>query len=151
SYVWGSERSLQPISVNNREYSVGVNLSTALSHLRDPFIERFIWVDAICINQDDVAEKTRQVRSMAKIYAKASRVIVWLGEAAANSDQALEYIRMASNGDQVAAPSESNKQAIHALLIRPWFQRVWVRDSRLQCQNSSTTGRSTSTLGPTWR
>ncbi|KAK3949482.1 hypothetical protein QBC32DRAFT_266659 [Pseudoneurospora amorphoporcata] len=54
---------------------------------------------------------------MAKIYAKASRVIVWLGEEAAGSDQALEEIRIAA---------EDNKAGILALLQRPWFRRIWV-------------------------
>jgi thiamine pyrophosphate-dependent acetolactate synthase large subunit-like protein len=111
-------------------------------------VERILWVDAICINQHDNDEKGQQVQSMAKIYAKASRVIVWLGEAADNSDQALEAIRMAAeeqhtssviykpNQEAILALSDqhptnfpsngTNQQAILGLLERPWFQRIWV-------------------------
>ena len=60
------------------------------------------WSDAVCIDQDNQTERAQQVQSMAKIYCKANRVIVWLGEAAADSDQALKEIR-------VAADEESNK------------------------------------------
>ena len=97
SYAWGSGDSPRSILINNREYAVGANLHAALLHLRDRSMDRIVWVDAICIDQTNTAEKSQQVQSMAKIYAKASRVIVWLGEAAATSDQALEDIRMSSN------------------------------------------------------
>ena len=104
SYVWGSENNQRDIYVQptdsagiNRRLLVTANLYAALLHLRHNLLERALWIDAICINQKDNDEKGRQVQSMAKIYAGASCVIVWLGEAAANSDQALEYIRRAAS------------------------------------------------------
>ena len=145
SYVWGSENNKQSIYVGDHELPVGVNLYKALSHLRDCFVDRYLWIDAICINQNDKDEKGQQVQSMAKIFAKASRVIVWLGEAADNSNQALEVIRMAAEEQHTnstiyktnrQAPSnqhptnsainETNQQAVLRLLERPWFQRIWV-------------------------
>ncbi|KAK3342341.1 heterokaryon incompatibility protein-domain-containing protein, partial [Neurospora tetraspora] len=136
SYVWGSEDKPCSISINGCDLPVGENLYAALLHLRDHSIERTIWIDAICINQEDEEEKGHQVQSMAKIYAKASRVIVWLGEEAAGSDQALEEIRIAAKRDQ--APEEiriaaelstrrlDNKAGILTLLQRSWFRRIWV-------------------------
>ncbi|KAH7631539.1 hypothetical protein B0T09DRAFT_250407, partial [Sordaria sp. MPI-SDFR-AT-0083] len=59
---------------------------------------------------------------MAKIHAKASRVIVWLGEEAAGSDQALEEIRVAA---ELSIRRLDNKAGILTLLLRPWFQRIW--------------------------
>jgi hypothetical protein len=149
SYVWGPVENQQSIYVDGDKLSVGANLHAALSHLRDCFLERILWIDAICINQkDEKGEKEQQVQSMAKIYAKASRVIVWLGEAAADSDLALKEILRAANqlhinsvmdetnqqvasalSDQHPADSstnESNRHALLALLERPWFQRIWV-------------------------
>ncbi|KAK1775993.1 heterokaryon incompatibility protein-domain-containing protein, partial [Copromyces sp. CBS 386.78] len=136
SYVWGSEDKPCSISTNGCDLPVGENLHAALLYLRDQSIERTIWIDAICINQDDEEEKGHQVQSMVKIYAKANRVIVWLGEEAAGSDQALEEIRIAAKRDQ--APEEiritaelstrplDNKAGILTLLQRSWFQRIWV-------------------------
>ena len=135
--MWGSEAKPCSISINGCDLPVGENLYAALVHLRDHSIERTIWIDAICINQDDEEEKGQQVQSMAKIYAKASGVIVWLGEEAAGNDQALEEIRIAAKRDQ--APEEirigtelstrrlDNKARILILLQRSWFQRIWVR------------------------
>jgi len=130
SYVWGPKDNDQPIYLDgSHELRVTANLHNALLHLRDCFVERILWVDAICINQkDEEGEKERQVQSMAKIYSKASRVIVWLGEAASNSHKALEVIRAAAEEEQSTnlPMDETNRQAILTLLEREWFQRIWV-------------------------
>lgn len=56
------------------------NLDTALRRIRLPDRIRALWVDAICINQQDVAERGGQVQLMGSIYSKARQVIVWLGK-----------------------------------------------------------------------
>ena len=56
------------------------NLYAALRRLRYRCLDRFLWVDSICINQEDIEERGRQVRLMAEIYAYANRVVVWLEE-----------------------------------------------------------------------
>ncbi|RSL79400.1 hypothetical protein CEP51_007388 [Fusarium floridanum] len=123
SYVWGSETKPRSLSIDSYDLPVGENLYAALSHLRDCSLERIIWADAVCINQRDTKEKGTQVQSMAKIYAKASGVIVWLGEATPDSCQALEEIRRAAEQRTKLSVNES---AIQRLLERPWFQRIWV-------------------------
>ncbi|KAK3947845.1 hypothetical protein QBC32DRAFT_401322 [Pseudoneurospora amorphoporcata] len=99
SYVWGSEDKPCSISINGCDLAVGKNLYVAMLYFRDHFIERTIWIDAICIKQGDNEEKGHQVQSMAKIYAKASR---------------LSIRRLDDN------------IGILILLQRPWFQRIWV-------------------------
>ncbi|KAI0186562.1 heterokaryon incompatibility protein-domain-containing protein [Xylaria flabelliformis] len=154
SYVWGSEHDRRPICIqsddigdnyptaqmkrgfdirsclstgNNSRLLVTANLHTALSHLRGRLVERILWIDAICINQENKDEKGQQVQLMAKIYARAYRVIVWLGEAPDNNNQALEVIRVAAEEQSTSATiNEVNEQAITTLLKRPWFQRIWV-------------------------
>ncbi|RYP16795.1 hypothetical protein DL765_004908 [Monosporascus sp. GIB2] len=75
----------------------------------------------------DPNEKGQQVQSMANIYAKASRVIVWLGETAAGSDQAIEDIRTAAiEPSSKSSINVMSQQAILTLLQRQWFQRIWV-------------------------
>ncbi len=46
-----------------------------------PWRTRHIWIDAICINQDDINDKNQQVRMMRDIYGRASRTLIWLGDA----------------------------------------------------------------------
>jgi len=128
SYVWGSPETPESISIDKHNLPVTANLHAALSRLRDCSFERIIWADFVCINQEDKKdEKERQIQSMAKIYGKANRVIVYLGEGTRASNQALENIRVAVE-DESTNPSisEKSRKAILKLLERPWFQRIWV-------------------------
>lgn len=126
SYVWGDCKRLLPISIANHRFNVTENLHAVLLRLRNRSFERIIWIDAICINQEDDKEKEHQILSMPKIYGQSNRVIVWLGEAADESDNALEALRKAGRGDY-SQNDLLNQRSILRLLRRPWFQRVWVR------------------------
>jgi len=128
SYVWGSPKETLPIFIGKQSLNVTTNLHAALVRLRDHFFERVLWIDSVCINQEDEREKEHQIQSMARIYSQATRVLVWLGEEANNSTQALEDIRSAAeNASTPLAESGTNQEAILKLLERPWFRRVWVR------------------------
>jgi hypothetical protein len=131
SYVWGDPKNTQPIYIGEHDLPVTTNLYAALSHLRNFSLERIIWVDAICINQKNDEEKVQQIQLMAKIYSQANRVLVWLGEAADNSDQALEEIRAAGRKATNSLNNEMIQSAVLALLQRNWFQRIWVRGQTL--------------------
>ncbi|KAM0168684.1 hypothetical protein ACHAPF_010749 [Botrytis cinerea] len=130
SYVWGSPDKPNFVFINEYSLPVTANLHTALLHLRDRNFERIIWVDSICINQEDNTEKSHQIQLMAKIFGLANRIIVYLGEAADDSDQALESIRVAaedeSTEDESDGINETSQRRILKLLKRPWFQRIWV-------------------------
>jgi hypothetical protein len=76
SYAWGGLDKSRSISINKENLTVTENLHAALLRLRDRSLERILWVDAICINQDDPKEQGQQVQLMAKIYSKASCVLV---------------------------------------------------------------------------
>ncbi|KOC10748.1 hypothetical protein AFLA70_197g002161 [Aspergillus flavus AF70] len=125
SYVWGDLNNSRLISLGNYDFPVTKNLHTALLYLRDQYIERIIWVDALCINQEDLNEKGEQVRRMAEIYSKASRVIVWLGHMENHSNEALETIRIAAQRPH-GVDDKLTREAVFCLLRRPWFERIWV-------------------------
>jgi hypothetical protein len=131
SYVWGSGGNPRSIIIDNQKLAVTENLYKALLRLRDRKITRTIWVDAICINQEDEIEKGLQIQFMAAIFAKASRVIVWLGEAQDDSDRALDSIRTACEMSVLPSDAEPLEQAVPHLLKRPWFSRIWVRRKTL--------------------
>ncbi|KAH8123819.1 HET-domain-containing protein [Trichoderma asperelloides] len=86
SYVWGSDVGKLPITCNGEQFLVTQNLDSALRHLRDEGKERILWIDAICINQNDDQERGFQVNLMKDIYRMAHAVVIWLGEADADSD-----------------------------------------------------------------
>ncbi len=139
SYVWGVSETTQSVFIDKGYLSATTNLHMALKRLRDWSLDRIIWVDAICINHDNKDERGRQIQSMAEIYAKASRVVVWLEEATVgsgqvhegittDSGQALEELRVAADPQRTKSSyGKTNPQAIHSLLQRSWFQRIWVR------------------------
>ena len=84
SYVWGAPVRTQSIYLDGTSGSSPLPLTTsihgALRRLRFPERSRRLWADQVCINQDDVAERSRQVRLMNRIYRGAAQVLVWLGE-----------------------------------------------------------------------
>src|SRR6185295_17431322 len=59
---------------------IAANLHDALQRLRDSHHQRVLWIDAICINQDNTAEKNTQIGNMPVIFANSIHVIVWLGD-----------------------------------------------------------------------
>jgi hypothetical protein len=139
SYVWGDQDKTLPIHVDEAEFPVTVNLHAALKHLQDRFLERIIWVDAVCINQKNSKGREQQVQLMAKIYSKAHRVIAWLGEETEDTKGALEDIRLAADEESTErSKKEMNQEAIRSLLERPWFERIWVREQTLDYSYQTT-------------
>ena len=81
SYVWGDTPGPSTIVLRDQHMHVTSNLESALRHLRFEDHHRILWIDALCINQDDLRERNHQVRQMRSIYQFATRVVVWLGPA----------------------------------------------------------------------
>jgi hypothetical protein len=95
SYTWGDAADKVPIYVNNAEFPVTRNLRVALEHLRNDDENITLWIDALCINQDNAMEKSEQVQQMKHIYKNAINTIVWLGPAENDSDRViLEFNRV---------------------------------------------------------
>jgi hypothetical protein len=135
SYVWGGDLT-DPVYCDNREILVTPNLISALSILREtmvayPSFHRTLWVDSICINQNDIVERGHQVRLMKDIYSHAIRVIVWLG-----GSQEIEADLMRINHGHLSQHSidlrlehtyfEVWTRLVARLFNQPWFHRVWV-------------------------
>lgn len=121
SYTWGSEVDRAAISVNGRRLMVTRNLLEALSHLSRSFFYTYLWVDAICIDQSNLAEKSIQVANMNRIYQHATEVIAFLG---APSDQMavrrsrLAYERLkkfATERRRIVAACEDDLTLAHSL------------------------------------
>jgi hypothetical protein len=84
SYVWGGTPEKPPeraqVIVDGVKTTATVSLERALRRLRPADEERSLWADALCINQNDVAERGKQVGLMADVYSTCSRCMIWLGE-----------------------------------------------------------------------
>ncbi|KUJ06501.1 HET-domain-containing protein [Mollisia scopiformis] len=137
SYVWGDDGSRRQIFIENIPSLVTVNLEVALRHLRRHQQPRILWIDAICINQNDIDERNVQVRHMGDVYKYASRVIAWLGEESDDSNLAFDALEHfprdlemhwdpsmnASLQAEVFEPKYLD--AFQNLFRRPWWHRVW--------------------------
>jgi hypothetical protein len=143
SYCWGDASNRLTIELNDASFltppnsylSTTSNLYLALQQLRQTYHVRPLWIDAICINQDDSAERSSQVRLMRDIYERAEKTIVWLGEAADNSELAIDLIKAWADASEdfdaflrhcSFAFEEKNWEAVKKLFERPWWTRVWV-------------------------
>ncbi|KAI1754976.1 heterokaryon incompatibility protein-domain-containing protein [Xylaria castorea] len=87
SYVWGNTNETEQIILDGSPFKITSNLYEALQQFRKRpgspatigFPDDYFWVDAICLNQDDIEEKACQVPRMMEIYHAALGVIIWLG------------------------------------------------------------------------
>lgn len=146
SYVWGTSPARHPVRVlSDRDtplsvMHVGDNLAGLLLRLRETESGKLLWIDAICINQTDNAEKSDQIPLMSDIYLLASRVIVWLGPESGDDTSIMEYAQrygpeMQLKMTSITAPdpairavrSQDLLLAARILLSRNWFERLWVR------------------------
>lgn len=138
SYVWGDPFPTADIILNGSRMAVTKNLESALRHLRDSSTPEFqglpVWVDAICINQDDLKERNEQVRIMRDIYRKAHRVISYLGDGDVDTDRALEKFRRdefwleLQRASDLGSSPDHRTEVIRASIImaRDLAERVWI-------------------------
>jgi hypothetical protein len=141
SYVWGQGEDRMEINVNGNPSLVQPNLHAALRRLscrpnnNNQKSTRRLWIDAICINQTENTEKSLQVMQMGKIYAGASRVLIWLGEADASSHLAFDTLwEFAKDNDEdahkncrkLASTALERRAALQEFLHRPYFKRAWI-------------------------
>jgi hypothetical protein len=137
SYTWGNDPPHASIVVvegdNLYRLRISGTLMNALIHLRPLSAPnpRLVWIDALCINQQNISERNNHLSRMGQIFAQASRVLVWLGEEADNSDRGLQLLSSVANIDlaeKVLSDVERayEWEAVFQLLQRPYFQRQWV-------------------------
>lgn len=149
SYVWGPPQDPKYITIDGSSLAITPALAQALPFLRYVDQSRTLWIDAICVNQEDLTERSLQVQKMAALYTYASRVIVWLGPATKDSQLGLRTMSTLrskisfdiakdistppieagvpwTKEDAIIPFDESAIRAIISLLERQWFERLWI-------------------------
>jgi hypothetical protein len=92
SYQWGARIGSYPIDCGGKVLKVTPNLLAALKSLRRPCTPRLLWIDALCINQQDVDERSQQVALMRDIYQEAAQAVLWVGEEGPQTKEAFATI-----------------------------------------------------------
>lgn len=136
SYRWGDVADPNLIHCNGVSFKVQQSLFRALYQIwsQDPTL--LIWVDAVCIDQNNLSELSNQVKFMGTIYQRARRVIVWLGEADEFTNLAWRVLLEALSHDtnmsddlearlKNVADLEDIWLSLHNLGQREWFYRAW--------------------------
>jgi hypothetical protein len=115
SYVWGSPDRGNWIWINNKQFKVRQNLWSFLHILQqiESLRSIWIWIDALCIDQRNLAERTHQVQNMGLIYSKALKVVCWLG-----MDQRVAHFL---RGWRPGMWDE-----LHRFCAAPYWRRAWV-------------------------
>jgi hypothetical protein len=116
SYAWGESTIKTPIILCGERRLVTTNLAHALRSLRtlssDSGQKRSLWIDALCINQENDAERNEQVGRMGWIYKSAERVLVWLGNYYEREDDLVRFeTRIWGFGCQNPGTWETTKDA----------------------------------------
>jgi hypothetical protein len=93
SYAWGDPKVTGRIKVNGVSIQKTTNLVSALAQLRQIDNIEYLWIDAICIDQQNKAEKSKQVRIMGDIYRNAQEVLIWLGAASDDSCLGIAFLK----------------------------------------------------------
>jgi len=165
SYMWGDQAARFPILVNGRQMSIGHGLYAFLEVAQDRFPNEPLWIDAVCINQDDNKEKSSQVQRMGRIYSNAIEVLVWLGNSQAIAElfswtnRPLTAVDKTVDLLHIERVPKHIREAVHELLQHPYWSRAWITQEivlsqalRLLCDFSETTpegiGRCVTPLRP---
>lgn len=128
SYCWGNKEDTARIKLNGRVLDVQENLVNALSVLQRERPDEKLWIDALCINQEDETEKSREVARMKDIYQDAGEVIAWLGPSKDGSDQLMDQITKFSAFFTSADPgTEVNP---YGLDIMPYYGWLLTEDGQ---------------------
>jgi hypothetical protein len=154
SYAWGETTKTHHVIIEGKRLPISANLDRALRRIRHTEQNLCLWVDAICINQDDADEKEKQISMMLQIYQSARRVVAYLGEQSDHSElmpqffditirafrvfQSLDNVennidhddmnRSMATMEEIGDPTSNNImwRAARAFYGRPWMLRVWV-------------------------
>jgi hypothetical protein len=148
SYTWGAESPMYQIKVYDPDGAIGYfdvrqNLYDFLATMRSSeYTETWFWIDQICINQDDSAERSQQVSQMADLYSQATSTRIWLGMSFEGSDKFMDIISdpsvdwkgladdMGYSPKQLNAPSkviwDAYNETCQRFITLPYWSRVWI-------------------------
>lgn len=138
SYVWGNSPERNQILVNDEVFSVTESAYRIIHDRRSRLHERLVWIDQVCINQEDPLEKSIQICMMKSIFSRASLVTAWLGPSQdAHLVQSLTAdLHFLSEGlgwsgqeirlNILARYDRAQWTAMARFFRNPWFHRTWI-------------------------
>ncbi|KAI0852756.1 heterokaryon incompatibility protein-domain-containing protein [Daldinia vernicosa] len=141
SYTWGNGVFDRVIECDSFSKAITESLHAALCQFRRPDQSVMLWVDQICINQDDPEEKSGQIPLMSRIYTHALNTIGWLGMPTPETDNVIQLLEEIISTlrfiQSVTCPDDFEGldlptadsilwKELWDFLSRPWYKRLWV-------------------------
>lgn len=120
SYVWGNASDRASLELDGLAITVPSSSIAALRRMRLRDRIRTLWIDAICINQDDLEERAQQVTVMGDIYRSSQGNLIHLGESKPHTEKALEDIKAILNEMHSELDSP---QALKDTMFDPWSKQ----------------------------
>ncbi|KAM0418964.1 hypothetical protein ACHAPT_012122 [Fusarium lateritium] len=93
SYCWGNPGSRVKVPCDGEVLNITTSLYEALAEVIKFSPNKALWIDQVCINQEDMEEKSEQVSKMNMVYDKAETVLAWLGPAIASTPAAIDFVK----------------------------------------------------------
>ena len=135
SYMWGPKEPRHSIQVDNQSFLLRPNIYDFLLRLRFADRPRRLWLDAICIDQNNIEERGYQVSLMRDIYQRCRECLAWLGESKDRGDEVIEVFKR-SPVDALGTVDLNNlvgqlyhcrlTEAFKGILSHPYWSRVWM-------------------------
>lgn len=139
SYTWGDVTTTRAVECNDGEGYIFITSTCelALRSLYRDDTQTPIWIDSVCINQNNTSERNQQLLLMSDIYRLASKVQVYLGEEDESSALGMDYFRDPQKFSiqpeeqrvgflSVSSIAIETQQAVNRILSRAWFERIWI-------------------------
>ncbi|TGO84864.1 hypothetical protein BPOR_0457g00090 [Botrytis porri] len=122
SYTWGDFVPLMPITLNGKRMRVRFNCWYALWQMRHHGVTDYLWIDSLCINQDNNEEKNFQVAIMGSIYESA----LWVASCIGTGDTigAIQPTSANDGGEEAKITREKLRGRFDQI---PYFDRVWIK------------------------
>jgi hypothetical protein len=121
----------QPSEIESGTFYITDNLNAALLRLRDPKEDVYLWIDSLCVDQENPEERAAIVLHMQEVHAQAERVYIWLGEsnlAAPETFQFLtEMLDLEKFDDLLSSPIVAAKKwtLVMDFMRNRWFSQRW--------------------------
>lgn len=126
SYVWGNMQDRMQIALNDQEAFVTQNLYIALQHLRLHTQPRRLWIDAICIDQQNTMERNHQVGMMRDVFSAASQVIAWWGPEIKSTLGTVGIFTKLLYSKRHNWDIPIGQADMAAIALLPYWTRVWI-------------------------
>jgi len=147
SYVWGDNKRLHSLNLAEDTLLVTESISKALPLLSPHCTTGYLWIDQLCINQDDITERNNQVRLMGELYSRSVRTLVYLQVKQWAIDCIVSFLEAEPDFQKAGMNDQFNNKALERqleldyssdssnahtwrsiveLMNNPWFTRAWI-------------------------